>query len=200
MIHHGSDRILFFTVAGLIVFGLLMVFSTSGTLAAHAFESSTYFLARQGVWFLLGIAVMLASSVVPYRVLSSPIVAYALVLVSAALLVATLLSRDVHGAQRWIFFHGFSFQPSEFAKWAFIGFLAYSVSSRGEELKTLRGYLASFAVLGVLLVLIGLQPDFGMVALLTLVAGAMFFLGGMPWRYVFSMGAVATASLAAFHF
>jgi cell division protein FtsW len=200
MIHHGSDRILLFTVAGLIVFGLLMVFSTSGVLAAHTFESPPYFLARQGVWFLLGIAVMLASSIVPYRVLSSPLVAYTLILVSAALLVAALLGRDVHGAQRWIFFHGFSFQPSEFAKWALIGFIAYSVSSRGEALRTFQGYLVSLAALSMLLVLIGLQPDFGMVALLTLVAGAMFFLGGMPWRYVFSLGATAAAALAAFLF
>jgi cell division protein FtsW len=192
---HTCDRWLLFTVLSLVLFGMVMVFSTSGMLAERYHESSTYYFSRQAMWFAVGMAVMAAARFTPYRWFNTRLAVFGGMGLSLALLVAVLAGREVQGSKRWLFVHGFTFQPSELAKICAMIFLAYVLARHFGQMRTLRPYAASGIGLGLALTLIAMQPDFGTVALLTAVAGIMFFAANMPWLYAGVFASVAALGL-----
>ena len=112
--------------------------------------------------------------------------------VSMVLMVVTLiLGAEIKGASRWIQFSGFSIQPSEFAKPAFVVVCAwlFAETQSRNDVPSLPLVILFYAAFVVLLVL---QPDFGQAFLVTLVWGILFYLAGMPLIWV---GALAIGLL-----
>src|SRR4051794_4951319 len=110
-------RILILVTLALVAFGIVMVYSATSASAAVGGANPNYFLERQGVYALLGIALMVVAQRWDYRRLR--LLAPTLVLVSIALLVAVLaIGPVVNGARRWISVGPAVFQPSELAKLA----------------------------------------------------------------------------------
>jgi cell division protein FtsW len=83
------------------------------------------------------------------------------------------------GSARWIKLGIFSFQPSEFARLSLIIYLAYSLSKKKEHMREfLIGFFPHVIILGVLCMLIIIQPDFGAVVILGIITWIMLFVGG----------------------
>ena len=101
-----------------------------------------------------------------------------------ALIYVLLFGMEIKGAQRWIHLPGFSLQPSEFAKPAFIILAAWFMSLQKEK-EGFPGMPIAIGLYGVLALLLVLQPDMGMTVVTTFCFLVMIFLAGLPFRYVF---------------
>ncbi|HUM01903.1 MAG TPA: putative lipid II flippase FtsW [Thermoanaerobaculia bacterium] len=190
----ASDRVLFVAVVLLVLTGLLMIYSASAMQiylpAAGAPALPYFFLVKQGIAVLLGAGLMTGALLVDYRHLNRPrLVALALI-VLAATLVAVLFRTPVNGTRRWIDLGILSVQPSEFAKLGLVLALAAFLSRREAEiahptrtLLPIAGLLAFFA--GLVL----LQPDFGTAVTYFVIAAAMLYFAGLPFRW-FALGTV----------
>jgi cell division protein FtsW len=97
----------------------------------------------------------------------------------AALIVVPGLGTSIYGAKRWITLGPLSIQPSELAKPALILYLATWLAAKREHVRSFTYGLAQFVtVIGLLVVLVMLEPDLGTSALLATVGVAMFFVAG----------------------
>ncbi|MBL0712755.1 MAG: putative lipid II flippase FtsW [Desulfosarcina sp.] len=166
---------------------MVMVYSASSALALKKFGSSYFFLKKQALFALVGLIALVIARHFPYRLWRS--LAYPAVAVAFGLLTAVLISGWGHtagGAARWLQVAGFTFQPSELARIALVVYLAYSMSKKNERVREFAiGFVPHIIVLAMLLVPMMLQPDFGSVVILALLAGIMMFTGGVPLRHLF---------------
>jgi cell division protein FtsW len=167
-----TDYALLLAVALLVVFGLMMVYSATFMLRSD----SGYFLKRQILWAALGLIMLVLTSRLDYvllRRLALPIMG----LSSLSLLAVLAVGRNTNGTRIW-FLEG-SVQPSEFAKLAFIIYIAAWLASKGDKIRDVTYGLIPFAVLlGVVAGLILWQPDLGTAMLIVAAAVSMFFISG----------------------
>ena len=172
---------LLFPVLFLVGIGIVMIYSASSALAMKKYGSDYYFLKKQIVSGVLGIALLIACRHIPYRlyrVMAYPLLAVALVTLLALKL--TPLAYTAGGSTRWLHLGPVTFQPSELARFAMVIYLAYSLSKKQEMIKAFSiGFVPHVVVLGILSGLILLEPDFGSVAILAAVTWIMLFVGGV---------------------
>ncbi len=175
------DVKLLFPVLFLVGIGIVMVYSASSALALKKFGTDYYFLKKQMLFALLGIVALVLCSHLPYRLFSS--LTYPLLILALIFLAATLISGfgySAGGATRWFRLGSFTFQPSEFARFALVIYLAYSMNKKMDVLKDFYvGFLPHILVLFMFTVLIILQPDFGSVLILGALTWVMLFVGGV---------------------
>ena len=188
-----TDWMLFAIAAGLAVFGSLMVYSASAMIAfRESGETSQFgYFYKQGAFVLVGIAAMFAVSRIDYHVLNSKWIVVGIIAVTCALLLAVFGFPAINGAQRWIRFGGFSFQPSELAKVALPIFLAWFLTKNEDSVADLRSTV-SWCV-GVLLLLAGLvmlEKDLGTTIVLCSVFSAVYFAAGARLMHIASIAAV----------
>src|SRR5262249_10228211 len=126
----SGDRILLATTVGLVLFGVVMVYSSSAIMAQQLYGNQFYFLVKQAVAAVVGIGVMIALMNFDYTHLRKPAVVYGLLALSAGLLVAVLFLPATKGTHRFIRLGPLSFQPSELAKIATVIFFAYYLEKR----------------------------------------------------------------------
>lgn len=191
--HPGApDYALLIGIVGLLLVGLVMVFSASQLVVPG---DPTYWFRRQLVWALLGLVALLATSRVDYRLLGRW--AWLGLGVAVALLVLVLVAgRTAYGAQRWLHVYAFSFQPSELAKLALVVALARLLAAAGPRVRTLRGGLLPFCgLVGGVVALVLLQNDVGTSLVLGALALAMFFAAGAS---VLQTAGLAVAAMAAY--
>jgi cell division protein FtsW len=158
-----------------------MVYSASSAIALKEYGTDYYFLKKQAAFSLIGILALMVCTHLPYQLLRT--FTYPLLMLTAILLAAIPLSRWGHsagGAARWLSIGGFTFQPSEMARFALVVFLAYSLSKKGEKLKSFKvGLLPHVIVLSILSLFIALQPDFGTIVILSAITWIMMFISGV---------------------
>ena len=180
------DLKLLFPVLFLVGIGIVMVYSASSALALKKYGSGYYFLKKQACFALLGIVVLIICRRIParlFRPLAYPFMIMAITLLAAIKL--TKFGHSVGGSARWLRFGGFTFQPSEFARFALIVYLAYSLDKKKDKLDDFYvGFLPHILVLGILTVLIFIQPDFGSVLILGAITWIMLFVGGGSLRHL----------------
>ena len=180
------DFRLLFPVLFLVGIGIVMVYSASSALAFKKFGSEYYFLKKQSLFALLGIVALISCSRFPYRFFRSltyPLLILALIFLAAILI--TGLGYSAGGAKRWFRLGSFSFQPSEFARFALIIYLAYSMNKKKDVLKNFYvGFLPHIMMLFMFTVLIIFQPDFGSVVILGVLTWIMLFVGGVRLWYL----------------
>jgi cell division protein FtsW len=193
----ATDRVLLGVSVILFGAGLLMLWSASQPLSENGGRlSGEAVMARQLFWAVLGVAVMLASLRIDYHILRSRSVATAVLGVAMVLLLGALASPSVNETNRWILLGGVSFQPSEFAKLAVVIFLSSEFERRARHLGTLRDLMAPGFGVGVVALLVYLEPDFGSAVHIVVVAGALAFLAGVPLR-LFVIGGAAVLPIVA---
>ncbi|RLC33411.1 MAG: putative lipid II flippase FtsW [Deltaproteobacteria bacterium] len=175
------DLRLLFPVLFLVGIGIVMIYSSSSALALEKYKTDYNFLVKQGIFSAVGMVALVFCRHFPYRFYRSLV--YPILVLSWLLLLAVLvtgLGHSAGGALRWLRFGFFSFQPSEFARFALIIYLAYSMSKKGSRLKEFSvGFLPHVLILGIFTALIMLQPDFGSAVMLAAVTWIMLFLGGV---------------------
>jgi len=162
-----------------------MVFSSSAAYTEH--NDSFYFLKRQVLWCLLGTGLLLIAKNLDYHKLHQ--YTYPIMIVTFLLLIMVMFpefSKKVGGARRWLVFGGFSFQPSELAKFTLVLFIAKSLVKRADKLRSFAyGYLPNLIVLGFFFIPIFFQPDFGTVMVILAVTFTMLFIAGLRKKFLF---------------
>jgi cell division protein FtsW len=173
------DRWLFAAAAGLTLFGIVMVYSSSGVMAAQESGNQYYYVFKQGIWTTVGFIAMLLAMHFDYQRLRNRRIVYALLVVTALFLVAVFAFPRSHGAHRWIKAAGFSLQPSEAAKLAVTIFLAYFLEKRaGEERSFWRTFVPCLLVTGVFALLVVAEPDLGTALMLAIICAALCYTAG----------------------
>ncbi len=172
----------------LLVFGLVMVYSASIAMAeATKFTGGkpAYFLERQTVFLVASVVAGMLAFQVPMRVwqMAAPWLFLAGV-VSLVLLLVPGLGREVNGARRWLSLGVANLQPSEFMKLFAVLYAAdYTVRKLALMHSLRRGLLPMFGVMLVVGWLLLREPDFGAFVVITAIATAVLFLGGMNGRW-----------------
>jgi cell division protein FtsW len=174
-----EQRLLILVTLALVAFGLVMVYSATSAAAAVGGNDPGYYLKRQGIYALIGVAAMLVAARADFRALKH--VAPALVLTSIGLLVAVLaIGTTVNGARRWISFGPAAFQPSEFAKLALCVWAAAHLARRRPP-QTLKELARPIGLLvGIFALLLLAEPDLGTTISLVLMLGGMLLVTGAP--------------------
>lgn len=187
------DYVMLLTVLCLAGLGLVMVFSSSSVLAQKRYGDPYYFLMPQVAYVLAGLLLMFVVKGIPYQLYAR--LAYVLLFATIVGLILVLIPGVGHragGASRWLRIAGLSLQPSEFAKLALVIYLAYSLSSKQENIKRFSyGLLPHLAALGILVSLILAEPDLGTSAMLVLIAMIMFFAAGVRVSYLVGLAALS---------
>jgi cell division protein FtsW len=182
------DIQLLFPVLFLVGIGIVMVYSASSAVALKQYGSDYLFLKKQAFFALIGIVALAACRHFPYqwyRLLSYPLLAVALILLIA--IQVTGFGFSAGGSARWLKIGILTFQPSEFARFALVVFLAYSLDKKGEKIKAFSiGFVPHLLVFGVFAVCIIQQPDFGSVIILGILTWLMMFVGGVRCRHLFT--------------
>jgi len=176
----------------LLCFGLIMVYSASHHIAMqeHNGDGAFYFK-KHFVRVAIGMLALLLGALIPYRVwlrLSKPIL-----LVSIGLLVAVLFAGVTIGhARRWLPIGGFQFQPVDFARLGLMIYLSDALVRKQDFLDDWKvGLLPQLLVVGVMSLLVISQPDMGSTIILILIAGILFVTGGVRFRHLALVGALA---------
>jgi cell division protein FtsW len=130
------DFILFVTIFLLVVIGVVMVFSASAYTSANnsKINDGMYYLKKQAMWAVLGIACMICAMKTDYHVLkryTKPMLLFTIIL-----LCAVFVFPPINGARRWIPLGFASIQPSEIAKYTVVLYLAASLDKKGEKIKS----------------------------------------------------------------
>ncbi len=192
------DLVIMLMAIALTSFGVVMVYSASNIMAAKRFNDGFYFLKRQGLFAIVGFAIMLTVMQIDYRFWKK--MAVPALLVCLVLLVMVLIpgiGGRAGGSSRWIKLPGFNLQPSEMAKLALIMYMAYSLDKKQDKVKSLgSGFIPYMIVLMVLITCLVLQPDLGGALTLAAVAMTMLFAAGTRLTYIISMILLAMPLLA----
>ena len=189
---HLETNVLVLVTIALVAFGMVMVYSATSASAAIGGGNPAYYLKRQGIYALLGVALLVIASRWNYRSLRR--LAPVLVLGSLLLLVVALAGGEsVNGARRWIQFGGATFQPSELAKLS-LGVWTALFLTRRPVPRTLKELTKPIGLLtAVFCALILAEPDLGTVIALCLMVGAMLLVAGAPVRMLGSASAIVSA-------
>lgn len=164
--------------------GFVMVASASFPLGAAVGEPGR-FVVRHAAYLFGGTIALGACLVIPLRVWQAshrPLLILALFL--AVLVLVPGIGHVVNGSRRWIALGPFSIQAAEFAKFALVVYLAGYLTRCKDALETDPvALLRPLALVGLLCVLLLLEPDFGSVVVLVAVTGGVLFVAGARLRH-----------------
>ncbi len=193
------DYWLLLAIAGLIIIGLLTVYSTTFDIGLRWKGSSTYYIERQFMALFLGLTGFVVVMSVDYHFFRR----LSVIIFIAALLgvIATLIFGESNlGAQRGLL--GGSYQPAEVAKLATILYIAHWLSSKGDRIKMVTYGLVPFSIIvGIVCGLIVQEPDLSTATLIAMVSFTLFFVAGADWRQFFLavvIGSLVFVALVAF--
>jgi cell division protein FtsW len=190
------DRGLILTVLALLGFGLIMVFSASTVVSAELYGSQTSIFTRQLLFVVIGLVGLMVSMNIDYHFYERGTVIYSLLLLSLGLLLYLFVAPESGGVQRWIRLGPANFQPSELAKLAVILFTSFYLVTRKEKLHSFRrGLLPYLAVVGLIVLLVLIEPDLGTAASIALTAIILLYLGGVRYRYLLGLMVAAIPAL-----
>ena len=181
------DMTLFWSVVLLLSLGLVMVYSAS--IAMSEAEKMTgyrmhYYLMRHAIFLVIGVIAACAAFQIPVALWQR--LALPLFVLGGLLLVLVLIpgiGREVNGSRRWISLGFTSMQPSEFMKFFVVLYAAdYTVRKAAFMNDFKKGFLPMLAVMVFTGAMLLRQPDFGALVVITAIAMAVLFLGGLNWR------------------
>ena len=177
--HRKSAYFLFIAVLGMLVIGIVMLFSTSA-FAKDSHGDMYFFVKRQAVWLGVGLVVCAAAAIIDYHFwLRTWWIWFGLALVTLAFCFVPHFGMRINGSRRWVSFGPASFQPSEIAKVAVIFFLAAWFGSREKESSRLvPGFLIPLGIVATALALILPEVDLGTTALIGATMFVVMFVAG----------------------
>ena len=173
-----ADIKLAITTVILVIFGVIMVYSASMYSAQYNYGNKYFFMYKQILGGVLGIAAMILLSFVDYHVLEK--LKYPILGVSFALLILVFvpgIGIESYGAKRWINFPFFSMQASEVAKFGFIIFAASYIAKNHKKMTSFVTLLPVLAVGGAICVLIILEPNMSITLCMIMLMFVMLYIG-----------------------
>ncbi|MBE5799186.1 MAG: putative lipid II flippase FtsW [Clostridiales bacterium] len=195
------DKTVVLLMVLLIILGLITLFSATYYQRTASGDPLSA-VKKQLVGVALGAAACVFLSHVPYRVYRQPRVMLTLLGVSAALLILVIIPGigvSINGSRRWLNVLGMSMQPSEFAKYAMVIFMAGALDRRGEEIhRFFAGVVPLLIVPGIMFLLILEQPNLSTGGSILICALLMLFSAGLRKRHMAFLG-VCGFCLGAFY-
>jgi len=183
------DLVLLSLIGAMVVFGLLMVYSSSYIFAQERTGDGFAFIKKQLIFTVLGFIALLISVQIPYRKWAQW--TYPIAIGALALLILVLIpgvGARVGGAQRWLRLGPLNVQPAEIAKFAMILFAARQLEKKRERIQEfVPGIVAPFLLPMLAMGLLLLQPDFGSVVMIAGVIFLLAFLAGASKKYLASI-------------
>jgi cell division protein FtsW len=173
--------------------GLMASLAASPPVALRIGLEPFFFVKHHGAMLIVAFLVLIGASMLTTRAM----LGLAVLVFAAAFLLLVLtpfIGMSAKGARRWIELGGFSLQPSEFVKPAFVVVMAY-LFSMAQQSADRRWLLVSGGLYLLVLAMLVAQPDYGQSILLTMIWGGMFFMAGMPWLWLFGLAGLALGGL-----
>ena len=169
--------------------GLVMLLSASFPSAYYETKNNDpmHYFTRQGIFAIMGVAAMFLISKINYqrfRAFAKPLLFFAIILLALVLVPGVGQTRN--NATRWIGVGElFTFQPSEIAKLAVVLYFSDSISKKKDKMRTTRyGILPYLLIMGVLAVLMMLEPHLSGTVLILGTGAALMLVGGIRWAWV----------------
>lgn len=155
------DLVIFIAALGLVVIGLVIVFSASYSTGMQRFQDPYYYIKRQLFGAVIALGVFAVVQRIDYRLLR-PLALPGLALSFLLLVVVLLVGAEAGGSRAWLNVGGLRFQPAEVVKLAMVNFTAAFVAYKRDGMRRFwSGLIPPLVVLGLIFGLIMLQPDFG---------------------------------------
>lgn len=184
--YHEADKPLVAVIFFIITFGLICLASASSVVAYQKFGEAYYYFNHQLFGLILGIIAFTILSKIEYQVWRT--YAFVFLIFSIVLLLLVFipgLSADYGKARSWINVLGFSLQPAEFVKLSFLLYLAAWLERRKDDLKDIAQGTGPFlAVLGIMALLMILQPDVGTLSIVAITSLLVYFVGGGNIKHI----------------
>lgn len=198
------DYSLLFIVLFLLGFGLIMIYSASSYEAFTDFGDAAYYLKKQAVAIVVGLAAMIFVANVPYHFWEKFYGLGYIVSVVLIFLVLTPLGVEANGAKRWIRIPGIGFQVqvAEVAKLCMILFLAVMVCKMGKAVRSMKGFLLMIAMpLPIFLLIWKVTNNMSSAIIVMAIAILMVFVASPDYKkFVISgLGVVAAAAALVFY-
>jgi cell division protein FtsW len=198
LVKSGLDLPFLLLVMILVLFGLVMMFSASYADAYyHHKADALYYIKRQGVFALIGLAAMFVMSRYDYHRLHK--FSWPLLVLTYGLLGLVLVLPKHAGVRRWIIYGPINFQPSEIAKFAIILVFTHLISiyagARVNRMRTFRyGVLPFTLILATVAGLIRAEPHLSATIIVLIIGLTMMFIGGTKLRWFFSAAGIGAAA------
>ena len=175
------DKKLLFLVLFIIVFGLIMIYSSSNVWANYKYNDPYKFLKMQTIFFLVGLILMYILSKIDYHLYLK--YSNKILLVCFILLILVLIpgiGRVRNGSRSWLGIGSLGIQPSEFAKLGLTIFISKYISNNKKDMKNIiRGVFPILGIIGIFFLLIMLEPDFGTAMVIVLSLIILIFISGV---------------------
>ena len=185
---NGIDLTFLFLVLILLSIGLIMMFYASYASSYYETGDSFYYIKRQLLFAVVGVVMMLAIANIDYHILHR--FAFLIYAGTLFLLVVVLIVPTREDAKRWINLGFTTFQPSELAKFAIVLIFAHLISVNYERMKNPRyGVWPFLVLLGVVVMLMLLEPHLSGTILIVSIGVVMMFVGGTDLKW-FMLGGV----------
>ena len=192
------DRWCLFGVLIIMGIGIILSMSASPAVANHLGLSPFYFVKRH--LMLLPVAIMVMVGISLLNLKSARNLSLVLFLLSSVLmLIAFFMGAEIKGARRWISFLGFSLQPSEFVKPALAVLCAWMFGLQKQQ-PDVPGYRIATILFVVTVVLLAIQPDFGMIVVVSGFWMVQLFMTGIPMYWVLAGMGIGAGGLISAYF
>ncbi len=182
-----DTRIFVSIVATLVIIGFVFIYSSSSIYALEKFGSAHYFLKKQCIYLLPALIGFFFFALVPIKIIKryAPLLFWG-ALVLTMLTFASSIGLKIHGSRRWLYFFGYSVQPSELLKFSLFIYFGYFLEKKQNYLRSFaRCYLSFLCVLGITFLVLLKQPDFGSVITILTTSLILFFVAEMRSMHLF---------------
>lgn len=186
------DKWLLFDVIILMLFGLLMIYSSSSIWSDYKFGNSFHYVLYQGAFILISIILIIILSKINYHIykkISTKLLITSIILLTLVLIPGIGIIRN--GSRSWFGIGGFGIQPSEFAKLTLIIFTSKYLEKNNRLIKDYKRGV--FPILGILLLVFGLimlEPDFGTGMIIVVSIIALLFISGVNMKFFIGLGII----------
>lgn len=192
------DYVLLFVTLFLVGFGVVMVYSASYYSADILYGNSKFFMSKQLIGAIFGFACMILVTMIDYHKLEK---VKWIVLVSSLVLLALVFLPGIgvsnNGATRWIRLPGFTIQPSEIAKFAFVIWTSSYLAKNYDYVKKFVGILPVLCVGGVYCLLIIAEPNMSITMCMAITMIIMLFVGGIRAKHFAILGTCGACAVPA---
>ncbi len=200
------DKVLLFSVLALTVMGVIMVYSST---ALMSLSQGKRLITAQGDYqffflkrHIMTLAISVTAMLIFYRLTPRHMKAIAipLLVIAVLMLLAVFIpgvGLKINGARRWLKLWPSTFQPSEFAKFAMVFFLAKYLAETEDAREKFKTFIIPIAVMGVIQLILLRQPDFGSAFTLGVITVSVLFIAGTPVRYLLLFVVAAVPVLVA---
>lgn len=192
------DKVTLFVAFALLLIGVILDITASPAIARRLNLDDFALVRKQIQFVVLAGGIILGMSLFSLQTIRR-ISIFGFIVLWGLLLATLFFGVEIKGARRWIYFLGFSLQPSELMKPIFIVWTAWLLE-RSKKLDYFNGW--KWAIVSYLMVVILLlkQPDIGMTLLISSIFMLQMFLAGLPWMFVGVAGAGGIFALFILYF